>query len=402
MLSILVASCGGGEKKEEKPAVVKARPMHYSRNLDNMAHIITYDVYGQKIADGQGVYVAPDIVVTPFDFIKGAFTAKMNKMDNKQAVNVYGFVCYDIDNNLVALRVGKRIQDVNPVDTAVVSGKDTLYTLSYNKGKMMRTFYTPTVKNVAGTALFDMDGNLAAICDGHESVIDATKVRALMSHIGDGHENIYDLRLKTNKVYPSYKTISGMRIVTTMGNITIRLYDETPEYRDNFIRLVCDDFYDSLLVHRVLPNYLIQTGAADSKHAKKDDVVGWQGPGYKLPMHLVDGIFHKRGVVSASKLPSDHNSSNRSDGSQFFIVAGRKFTDSELNEIEKDYGKKFSQRQREAYRSVGGAPYLDGDYTIFGEVTSGMDVVDRIADVKLNGDRPVEDIRVKDVVIIRK
>lgn len=399
---IAIAACS----PQEKPKATEQKPKattHYTRNLDNMVRLTTYDVYNQKTGDAMGVYVAPDIVVAPFEAIKGAFAVKANKMDSKQSINIFGYVGYDIDNNLVAMRIGKRIQVINPVDTADTM-PDTLYTLESKKNKTLRTTIASTanIDLKAGTALFASNGDIAAIADGKGGTIEASKIAALAKKLGDGHQNIYDLRLKTNKVYPSYKTIKAFKIKTTMGDITIRLYDETPEYRDNFIRLVCDDFYDSLLVHRVLPNYLIQTGAADSKHAKKDDVVGWQGPGYKLPMRLVDGIYHKRGVVAASKLPSDHNASNRSDGSQFYIVAGRIFNDTELNEIERDYHKHFSAEQRNTYKTIGGAPYLDGDYTIFGEVVSGMDVVDKIADVKLNGDRPVVDIRVTDITIIKR
>lgn len=182
----------------------------------------------------------------------------------------------------------------------------------------------------------------------------------------------------------------------------MRLLDQTPEYKENIIRLVTDQFYNSLLVHRVLSNYLIQTGAADSRHAGPDSQVGWQGPGYTIPMHLVPGIFHRRGMVAASKLPQDHNKSNRSDGSQFYIVSGRKFSNKDLDEIEKEYHKKFSAAQREVYSTVGGAPYLDDDYTIFAEVTSGMDVVDRIAALPLNGDRPIQDVRIYRATLIRK
>lgn len=401
LLPFVLFACS--KKEEPKAPAAKAKPTHYSRNISNMGVLTTYDLYGQKIADGECLYVEPNIVVTTFDFLKGAFSAKMNHVGAKHVINVFGYVGYDIDANLVALHVGDRIKDVNPLDTLPDLHLDTLYTLDSKNGKMIRSAVTSVGnKLMPGTAIFNTDGDVVGISDGKGDIINSTVIKGFARKIGTTIENIYDLRLKTNKVYTSYTQISGFRIVTTMGNIVIKLYNETPEYRDNFIRLVSDGYYDSLLVHRVLPNYLIQTGAADSKYAKADDIVGWQGPGYKLPMRIVDGLFHRRGVVSASKLPSDHNASNRSDGAQFFIVAGRKFTSADLDQIEKEYSKKFTASQREAYTTVGGAPYLDGDYTIFGEVTQGMDIVDKIAAVEVNVDRPVKDIRVKKIEMIRR
>ncbi len=197
--------------------------------------------------------------------------------------------------------------------------------------------------------------------------------------------------------------IKGFRIETTVGNIGIKLYNQTPVFRDNFIKLVSDQFYDSLLIHRVIKDFLIQTGAADSKYAKKDDVVGWQGPGYNLKTNIVPGLYHKRGVIAASKMPPERNPKDRSDGSQFYIVSGRIFTLEELKEIEKDKGIKFSKIQKNVYSTIGGAPHLDGEYTVFGEVTFGMDIVDKIAAVKTYAvDRPVDNIRVTSVKILYK
>jgi cyclophilin family peptidyl-prolyl cis-trans isomerase len=251
-----------------------------------------------------------------------------------------------------------------------------------------------------GTAVIDIEGQLRGLATQENKIITTDKINDLCGRLIESHYNIYELRLKSNKKYPSHLRIAGFRIRTTMGTIGIRLFDETSEYRDNFIKLVCENFYDSLLVHRVLPNYLIQMGAADTRYAKKDDVVGWQGPGYTLPMDIHKHLFHKRGMVAASKLPEDHNKSNRCDGSQFFIVAGRKFSEVDLRGIEKEYGKRFTSEQISAYTTIGGAPYLDGDYTVFAEVTEGMSVVDKIASVALNGDRPKIDIRIKDIEII--
>lgn len=409
LVALLATACAGGnEQKESTVEKKKSKPTYYSRSLNSMVRIITYDVYGQKIADGQGVYVAPDIVVTPLEWFKGAYSAKVNTMDSKAPHSVFGYVAYDLDDNLVALRIGKRNKEkLIPVDTVEINTLDTLYTLDIKKNKTLKTVFKMTdgkldVKCKEGVAMIDNDGRLRGLTTEENKIIPSNKIASIVKRLGDGHQNIYELRLKSNKVYPSYTRIAGFKIKTTMGTITIRLFNETKEYRDNFIKLVCEDFYDSLLVHRVLPNYLIQTGAADTRHAKSDDVVGWQGPGYTLPMDTHPHLFHKRGKVAASKLPEDHNKSNRCDGSQFFIVAGRKFTETDLRSIEKEYGKRFTSAQIAAYTTVGGAPYLDGDYTVFAEVTDGMSVVDKIAAVALNGDRPKEDIRIKDVEIVWK
>ncbi len=407
ILTFCLAGCFE-QKQPTKKVETIAKTTHYGRNIDNMVRITSYDFYGQKIAEAQGVYIAKDVVVTPLAWIKGAFSAKINTMKNRQAFNVFGYVAVDLDEGLVALRVARRQKEaIVPIDTAIINTADTLHTLDYKRNNINKTTVNITDDGLQtdlaiGSAIFDEAGNLRGIADKDNHLISSKVVDKLAKNCNEKHENLYSLRLKSNKVYPSYKTISGFRIRTSMGNISIALYNQTPTYRDNFIRLVCDDFYDSLLVHRVLPNYLIQSGAADSRHAKKDDLVGWQGPGYTLPMESVDGLFCKRGAVCASKLPEDHNSSNRSDGSQFFIISGRKFSNTDLNEIEKEYHKHFSSAQREAYTTIGGAPYLDGDYTVFGYVTAGMDVVDRIAAVEVDGDRPKRDIRVYDVEIIKR
>ena len=410
ILTIIICIAGCSEEKatKTKASTTTAKPTYYARNIDYMVRITSYDFYGQKIAEAQGVYISKDVVVTPLAWIKGAFSAKINTMKNRQAFNVFGYVAVDLDEGLVALRVARRQKEaLAPIDTTIISSNDTLYTLDYKRNNINKTIVNIVDDGLQtdvaiGAALFDESGNLRGLADKDNHLISSKVVDKLAKNCNEKHENLYSLRLKSNKVYPSYKSISGFRIRTSMGNINIALYNQTPTYRDNFIRLVCDDFYDSLLVHRVLPNYLIQSGAADSRHAKKDDLVGWQGPGYTLPMERAKGLFCKRGAVCASKLPEDHNASNRSDGSQFFIISGRKFSNTDLNEIEKEYHKHFSSAQREAYTTIGGAPYLDGDYTVVGYVTAGMDVVDRIAAVEVDGDRPKRDIRVYDVEIIKR
>ena len=408
ILIFSISSCSTSDNAPTTKKSTASRPTYYGRNLDNMVRITSYDFYGQKLVEAQGVYVSKDVVITPLSWIKGAFSAKINTMKNRQAYGVFGFVAVDLDAGLVALRVARRMKDpITPIDTAEISPRDTIYTLDYKQKNIAKTTLSIvdgklTANIGSGAAIFDQSGNLRGICGENQRVISSKIISKLISQCGESHENLYSLRLKSNREYPNYKTISGFRLRTSMGNICIALYNQTPTYRDNFIRLVCDDFYDSLLIHRVLPNYLIQSGAADSRHAKKDDLVGWQGPGYTLPMERVDGLFCKRGAVCASKLPEDLNTSNRSDGSQFFIISGRKFTNADLNDIECEYKKHFTPVQRETYMTIGGAPYLDGDYTVFGYVTEGMDVVDRIAAVEVVGDRPRKDIRLFDIEIIKK
>lgn len=211
------------------------------------------------------------------------------------------------------------------------------------------------------------------------------------------------LRTTSNaKVAAANKKIRGLVLETDAGNITIKLFNETPEYRDNFIRLAKEHYFDSLLIHRVIADFGIQSGAADTRYAEPKASVGWKGPGYTIPSHVVPSLFHKRGMIGSPRKPDTANQRRRSDGSQFYMVSGRKYSDNELNDLEEQNNYKYSAAQRKAYKTVGGSPHLDGTYTIFGQVTSGMHVVDEI--VKLKTDqrwRPLQDIRINKVWILK-
>lgn len=243
-----------------------------------------------------------------------------------------------------------------------------------------------------------------------------------------------------------------VRLETTMGNITVKLYNETPKHRDNFIKLVKEGTYDSTLFHRVIKNFMIQAGDPQSKTATDTTTLGNGDVGYTLPAEFNPKFFHKKGALAAARLGDDVNPKKESSGCQFYIVTGRKFSEAQMISMEnqlndarlenvfnelarkhmkeiykmrkagdndgllelqdsletqaraivaKEPGLKFSREQIAAYTTVGGAPHLDGAYTVFGEVTDGMDVVDKIQAVKTNrADRPETDVRILKATVI--
>ena len=235
------------------------------------------------------------------------------------------------------------------------------------------------------------------------------------------------------------------RIKTTFGDIVVRLYDETPMHRDNFVKLAKEGFYDGTLFHRVMKDFMIQGGDPDSKGSPAGQALGTGGPGYTVPAEFVyPKYFHKRGALSAARLSDEVNPTRESSGSQFYIVWGTQMNDSQLRQMEKQMANQqeveifnslakehhdeimnfrrnrdraglqslqdelvelthkrskemglpsFTKEQKEAYKSLGGTPFLDNQYTVFGEVVEGLDVVDKIQQVETDGrDRPLSDV----------
>lgn len=189
---------------------------------------------------------------------------------------------------------------------------------------------------------------------------------------------------------------------TTFGDITIALYDDTPQHKENFIKLVNDKFYDGLLFHRIIKGFMIQGGDPNSKTAKAGQQLGDGDVGYTIPAEFVPAHYHKRGALAAAREPDQVNPQKASSGCQFYIVDGTVYDNDKMTMIAQRTGKTFSPEQVQAYTTVGGAPWLDGDYTVFGEVIKGMEVVDKIADQqKDRNDRPLEDIKIISATIIR-
>jgi len=192
---------------------------------------------------------------------------------------------------------------------------------------------------------------------------------------------------------------------TNFGDIIVRLSDSTPLHRDNFLKLVKTGYYDSVLFHRVIRNFMIQAGDPESKNAKAGQALGNGGPNYRIPAEFRPSLFHKKGVIAAAR---DNNPGKASSGSQFYIVQGRIFTDAGLDSVEtyRLNGRKIPPDQREIYKTIGGTPHLDQSYTVFGEVVKGMDVVDKIASVPtskgIDRDRPLEDVRIIKAKLIKR
>lgn len=242
-----------------------------------------------------------------------------------------------------------------------------------------------------------------------------------------------------------------IRFETNKGDIKVKLYNETPQHRDNMIKLVKEGFYNGTLFHRVINDFMIQGGDPDSKKAASDKMLGEGDTGYTIPAEFVyPHYFHKKGALAAARMGDDVNPDKKSSGCQFYIVTGTVFSPEELNEMEANLNRrivkekfdslarpymkeiyklrksndidslsvlqeklvaeaeaeaaknpfKFTTEQKQAYTTVGGTPHLDGSYTVFGEVTEGLDVVEKIQKVKTNrADRPTEDIIIKKATI---
>lgn len=189
-----------------------------------------------------------------------------------------------------------------------------------------------------------------------------------------------------------------VEIKTPKGTMYARLYDETPQHRDNFLKLAEEGFYDGTLFHRVIKAFMIQGGDPYSKNAATADMAGTGGPGYTIEAEIKPQFFHKKGALAAARQGDAINPQKRSSGSQFYIVQGGQYNANQMAQLESrmQYAKPgfaWSDEQKNVYATTGGTPHLDGDYTIFGEVVKGLDVLDAIAKTPTHpGDRPVDPV----------
>lgn len=197
-----------------------------------------------------------------------------------------------------------------------------------------------------------------------------------------------------------------VQLVTGKGSVFLRLFDATPLHRDNFLRLVKSHYYDGVLFHRVIKNFMIQSGDPESKKAQQGQMLGNGGPGYTIPAEFNTSLFHKKGMLAAARQGDEVNPQKASSGSQFYIVQGKKFTDAGLDSVELlRLKRKIPVEYREVYKTIGGIPHLDQNYTVFGEVLKGLEVVDSIASEATSRqppDRPVSDIRILKAKLVKR
>ncbi len=201
----------------------------------------------------------------------------------------------------------------------------------------------------------------------------------------------------TKSTTTTMDTSTYVLISTDLGDIKIKLYDETPQHKANFIKIIKDGVIDSTLFHRVIAEFMIQGGDPNSKNAQPGQPLGMGGLNYRVPAEFNKNLFHKRGALSAAR---DNNPAKASSSCQFYIVQGKKYTKQELATLAARTGNSWTEEQLKTYEEVGGTPFLDMNYTVFGEVVSGIEVVDKIATLPKDGnDRPTNDVRMRISVI---
>jgi peptidyl-prolyl cis-trans isomerase A (cyclophilin A) len=376
----------------------------------------------RRLERGKGFVVGKNLLVAPYVLFHAATHAMVTNHNGENTFKLSHYRAIDRINDLIILQAdsidaeplklynhpkteglrtfiaGRRKNNTLPVYSGRCNGEQLV---NGNKLLHITNFIEPSN---TGIPVFVSTGAVLGMATYrevmHERTYFAVPTAQILTLLSGLNKQPVALSNMSNPDERRNASVKRIALDTDYGVISIRLFNETPVYRDNFIRLVEEGFYDSLLIHRVIRDFGIQTGAADTRYALSDDPVGWKGPGYTLPAHIVKGLYHKRGVIGSPRKPDNKNEERRSDGGQFYIVTGRKYNDEELDKIETENNIRFTAEQREVYKSIGGAPHLDGAYTVFGEVVSGIEIADRITNFATHINyRPQKDIRLKRVLI---
>jgi cyclophilin family peptidyl-prolyl cis-trans isomerase len=429
LAGFLTACSSNSQKPAEQTPQKKAETETQTNYLASIPSIVKLESFDKSrfLESETAFFIDSNLVVSRLSPLIEANNALITPWNEDKKYKIEGFVAVDRINDLVILKTTAISRPGIPLQGTIVPKDQKSIYLTRPQGNAL-PLHKGTVRkhgNIGGSMRYQVTNQFRSktygtpvfakgkcIGLGYADIIDyenqnlvipSNLIIDLLQKLNKDPQPLDQLKSSTDKATSeANKRIKGLLIETDMGNIKIRLYNETPEYRDNFIALVKENYYDSLLIHRVIKGFCIQSGAADTRYAGKNDVVGWKGPGYTLPAHIVPGLFHKRGVIGSPRKPDRGNSKRRSDGSQFYIVTGRTYSDSELDDITRETGHQFTPEQRRVYKTIGGAPHIDGTYTIFGEVTAGMDIADKINAVPVDSEyRPLQDIRIRRITIIK-
>jgi cyclophilin family peptidyl-prolyl cis-trans isomerase len=430
-LMLILFSCGKKENKKTDP--VPPAPVAQDQageEWESMrASIVKFDSFDDDriLESGQGFFIDNNLIVTTYSLVKNATKIVLSPLNEENKYVAQKYVAVDRINDLVILHCDSISR--TPLELhldSVPQLAKSMYILA-ESGKTVQLFSGKVLirAKVKGNEVYKITNKVRKSFFGMPVFLSNRKVLGSAFSAVENYEeqsfaipadyinNLYKTRSKVpsslaslsrvdEKTSAENRNIKGLVFETSAGNITIRLFKETPEYRDNFIKLAKEKYFDGLLFHRVIAEFGIQSGAPDSRNARKGDVIGYKGPGYTLPAHFIPSLYHKRGMIGSPRKPDNKNERLRSDGSQFYIVTGRKYNDIELDALEKQNNYKFSAEQREYYKTVGGAPHLDGSYTVFGEVVEGMEIADEIVKAETDREwRPVKDIKLKKVSILK-
>ena len=412
-LGLIISSCHSSTtNNDEKESHKNNNTVYYRENVKLQVKITNIDDYTRELNNTTGIRISERMILTSQSAIKGSYSNRLSFFGQKVEPMAKGYTFNNPFLNIVLLEI---------------SGK-SFPTIEYSEAESNSEFYAINIleRNLkiipikisgsydfrgfnlwesndissANIAIFDRQHKFAGVScklmaegDSKIAILPSKSILEILKSTAPP-KNVYSLTRSRAIDYPTPESVKKFLAETSYGDFEFKIYDDLKDYKRNTIKLSLDGYYDSLLIHRVIHNFLIQTGAADTKYAKQGDPVGWLGPGYLLPTIINSKYFHKRGAIAASKPPSYKNPKNLTDGGQFYIICGRKFTETELTEIEKQKGQKFTSQQRKIYTTEGGAPYLDFDYAVIGEVTKGMNVIDSIAALAVQPDeRPVNDVR---------
>ena len=428
IIGFFLISCSSSDNKKAQKSAEVEKEQSTTGFAEISSSIFTIETFENNriLESGMGFFIAPDIAVTRLSFFESANKAVVVPFDENNKYQVSGFLGFDRVNDLILIKIeGIKRTPVVLLDSILPEKEKTIYlskpttnVVPLHEGVVMNYSNMLGAKHYkitnqlrsksGGNPVFDANQKCIGLAfmqiidfDTHTFVIPSVFISDLLKKAG----NVQPLSELNKPTIANSSTandkIKGLVIETDLGNIRIKLSDKTPQYRDNFIKLVRENYFDDLLFHRVIKGFCVQSGAADTRYATADDVVGWKGPGYTLPAHIVPGMYHKRGVIGSPRKPDTENMRKRSDGSQFYIVTGRIYNDIELDELEKENNHQFTEEQRNTYKTIGGAPHIDGTYTIFGEVAEGIEIADQISNVEVSRDfRPKKDIRVKKIRIL--